>query len=218
MALIHEGIGTVVSDPSGAFMPGQNVVMIPNTPKYHDTIIKENYLSSSRFRSSGLDGFMQEYVFLDNDRVLPLPDDFNLQSMSFLEMVSVATQAVNNLRALMNKNQDTIGIWGDGNLGYITAALAKVMLPNSKILVFGKHQYKLDYFSFVENTILIDEIPQNLHINHAIECTGGNGSSLAIDQIINCIEPMGSIILLGVSEEPVNINTRLILERGLLLS
>ena len=70
MALIHEGIGDVVYDPLGEFKPGELVVMIPNTPVEKDEIIGENYLRSSKFRASGFDGFMQDNVALDRDRVL----------------------------------------------------------------------------------------------------------------------------------------------------
>ena len=62
MALIHEGIGRVVYDPTDTFSVGQKVVMIPNLPKEQDEIIAENYLRSSRFRASGTDGFLQEYI------------------------------------------------------------------------------------------------------------------------------------------------------------
>ncbi|MGT9231142.1 zinc-binding dehydrogenase, partial [Enterococcus faecalis] len=54
-----------------------------------------------------------------------------------------------------------------------------------------------------------------LDIDHGFECVGGKGSQDAINQIINLIRPEGSISLLGVSEMPVEINTRLILEKGL---
>mgnify|MGYP001211858721 CR=1 FL=1 len=60
MALIHEGIGVVLRDPSGEFEPGEEVVMIPNTPVEEDEFIAENYLRSSKFRASGFIGFMQE--------------------------------------------------------------------------------------------------------------------------------------------------------------
>ena len=45
MALIHEGIGVVLRDPSGEFEPGEEVVMIPNTPVEEDEFIAENYPS-----------------------------------------------------------------------------------------------------------------------------------------------------------------------------
>ncbi len=44
---------------------------------------------------------------------------------------------------------------------------------------------------------------------------GGKGSQQAIEQIINIINPEGSIALLGVSELPIQVNTRMVLEKGL---
>ena len=44
---------------------------------------------------------------------------------------------------------------------------------------------------------------------------GGNKSQDAINQIIDLINPQGSISLLGVSEYLVGINTRMVLEKGL---
>lgn len=77
MALIHEAIGEVVYAPDGSFNPGDKVVMIPNTPTEKDEVIAENYLRSSKFRASGFDGFMQEYVQLPADRLVLLPDDID---------------------------------------------------------------------------------------------------------------------------------------------
>ena len=64
MALIHEAIGQVEYDPEGEFEAGTYVVMVPNTPYETDPYIGENYLRSSKFRGSGFDGFMQDYVKL----------------------------------------------------------------------------------------------------------------------------------------------------------
>ena len=44
---------------------------------------------------------------------------------------------------------------------------------------------------------------------------GGKGSQQAIEQIINIINPEGSIALLGVSELSIQVNTRMVLEKGL---
>ena len=49
----------------------------------------------------------------------------------------------------------------------------------------------------------------------AIECVGGEASQKAINQIIDLINPEGTISILGVSEYPVPINTRMVLEKGL---
>ncbi|KQL57044.1 MULTISPECIES: ribitol-5-phosphate dehydrogenase [Bacillaceae] len=217
MALIHEGIGEVVFDPTNEFEIGQAVVMVPNTPTESDEVVEENYLPSSNFRSSGYDGFTQDYVFLNRDRVVPLFTELNNHTASFLELVSVSIHAIRRFKEKTHKRKETLGIWGDGNLGYITALLLRKMYPESTIVVFGKNDYKLDYFTFVDKKVLINDIPQDLNIDHAFECVGGRGSESAVDQIINCINPMGSVSLLGVSEEPIEVNTRLVLEKGLTL-
>src|SRR5690625_1528649 len=83
MSLIHEGIGEVMYDPTNTFKIGTNVVMVPNTPTEPDDIVAENYLRSSKFRSSGYDGFMQDYVFLTADRLVELPKDINMNVAAF---------------------------------------------------------------------------------------------------------------------------------------
>lgn len=52
-----------------------------------------------------------------------------------------------------------------------------------------------------------------MELDHAFECVGGAGSGKAIDQIIDFIKPEGTISILGVSEYPVPINTRMIWKR-----
>lgn len=89
MALIHEGIGKVMFDPTGTFKVGTRVVMVPNTPVEEHEVIAENYLRSSRFRSSGYDGFMQDYMFMAPDRLVELPDSINphvAPSLSLLQL------------------------------------------------------------------------------------------------------------------------------------
>lgn len=54
-------------------------------------------------------------------------------------------------------------------------------------------------------------------VDHAFECVGGIKSEDAIEQIIDHINPEGCISLMGVSEEPVDVNTRMVLEKGLTL-
>ncbi|MBP0726072.1 alcohol dehydrogenase catalytic domain-containing protein [Bacillus sp. RG28] len=217
MSLIHEGIGKVVYDPKGEFKTGTQVVMIPNTPTQVDDVIAENYLRSSKFRSSGFDGFMQDYVFLDRDRVVPLFEGINPQVAAFLELISVSMHAIVRFEERSHKRRSSFGIWGDGNLGFITSLILKKRYPESKVYVFGKNHSKLSYFSFVDEVYQIDEIPPTVQFDHAFECVGGQGSQYAVEQIIDYIHPEGAIALLGVSEYPVEVNTRMVLEKGLTL-
>lgn len=214
MALIHEGVGEVIYDPKGEFKPGDTVVMIPNTPTQVDNIIAENYLRTSKFRASGYDGFMQQYVFMKRDRIIKY-DNINHDVASFLELISVSAHSIDRFDKKAHDRRDVIGIWGDGNVGFITALILRKKFPKSKIIVFGKNEEKLSFFSFVDETIQIDNIPDDLRVDHAFEAVGGKGSEYAIDQIIDYINPEGTIALLGVSENPVPINTRMVLEKGL---
>ena len=215
MALIHEGIGRVVYDPTGTYQVGTEVVMIPNHPCEKDEVIAENYLRSTKFCGSSKDGFMQEYVSLLPDRVVALPRGINKIVAAFTEIVSVSYHAVRRFGRFSHERRDTIGVWGDGNLGYITSLLLKKMMPESKVYIFGVNQNKLSDFSFADDTFLVSRIPEGLQIDHAFECVGSSASAKAIDQIIDCIRPEGTISLLGVSEDPVPINTRMVLEKGL---
>lgn len=217
MALIHEGIGKVVHDPTGQFSYGQTVIMIPNTPTEHDDIIAENYLRSSKFRASGFDGFMQEYVSLQPDRLVVLPEGIDPVVAAFTELVSVSVHALQRFDRIAHARRNMIGIWGDGNLGYITAIFCKAMFPDTKLAVFGVNNEKLANFAFADATYRVTDIPEGLLVDHAFECVGGAASQSAIDQIIDHIQPEGTIGLLGVSEYPVPINTRMVLEKGLRL-
>ncbi|MCR4604946.1 MAG: alcohol dehydrogenase catalytic domain-containing protein [Eubacterium sp.] len=217
MALIHEGIGEVVWDGSGKFKPGQRVVMIPNTPFEENSYIAENYLRTSKFRSSGYDGYMQDMVDMRPDRVLPVPDGIDPVVAAFTELVSVSTHAVRRMKKFSHTKLERIGIWGDGNLGYLTGLVVKNMFPDTKLFVFGLNRNKLADFSFADEVYSVSEIPDDMWLDQAFECVGSEGSRAAIDQMIDVIEPEGTLSLLGVSENPVGINTRMVLEKGLIL-
>lgn len=214
MALIHECCGEVVVDKSGKFKKGQKVVLIPNVPGKYSDEIYENYGEGAKFLSSGCDGFMREYINLSRDRIVSF-DSIPLEIASITEFVSVSVHAIERFKNISHSNKEIIGVWGDGSLAFVTTNVLKKEFPNSKIIVFGKNRDKLSLFSFVDRTVLIDEIPADLKINHAFECVGGEGSFYAIDDIIKCIKPQGTVMLMGVSENRVGINTRDILEKGL---
>ncbi len=214
MALIHEGIGEVVFDSTGSLNVGDKVVMIPNTPQGEDTC-RANYSYNSKFRGSGFDGFTSDLVKLESDRVVQIPDDFDPHVSAFIELISVAYQGITKFLDIAITPKDVLGVWGDGNLGFITTLLLKVKFPESKIIIFGKHLDNLNTFSFADEIYQIHNVPDDLVIDHAFECVGSSASQAAIDQIIDLINPQGTINLFGVSEYPVPINTRMVLEKGL---
>lgn len=215
MALIHECVAQVVYDPTGTFEPGDKVVPIPNTPTRQDDIIAENYLYTSLFRASGFDGFLQDYVSCTPDRLVKLPEGVNTTVAAFSELISVSVHAISRFEKIAHSRRQKIGIWGDGNLGFITALLFSYTAPESDLYILGANQEKLSYFTFAKETYHVDHIPEDFAVDHAFECVGGAGSRSAINQIIDYINPEGTISIMGVSENFVDINTRMILEKGL---
>ena len=216
MALIHEGIGVVVRDPSGTFQSGEQVVMIPNIPREKSDVAAENYLRSSLFRGSSIDGFMQEYIETVPDRLVKVPDKIgNDLVAAYTEMVSVCYHAISRFDRTAHSQREVIGVWGDGNMGYFTSLVLKARFPKAAIYVVGSSESKLSDFSFADATFLVSQIPKDLRVDHAFEAVGGNASGQVISQIIDTIRPEGTIAILGVSEDPVPINTRMVLEKGL---
>ncbi len=216
LTLIHECVGEVLYDPKDEFKKGEKVVLIPNTPYEEDSVIKENYRQSTKFRSSNYDGFMQSMVYMRRDRIIPI-ENIKLEIASMLELMSVAVNGIENFIEKAHARKDNLAVWGDGSVAYVTALILKSYFPNSKLTVLGVNKDKLGYFSFADDIKLVNEINKNFRVDHAFECVGGAGAESAIEQIIDCIQPQGCINLLGVSENPPCINTRMILEKGLIL-
>lgn len=216
MALIHEAAGVVVHDPQGVFKAGDSVVMIPNIPSNSSPFVDENYQSGAHFRSSNADGFMQEYVSLPHDRLVKY-ENIPHPLAAITEFASVAAHAVHRLTSKAKTPTDTIGIWGDGSMAYTVANMVKQLLPKAKIIVVGRDYIKLSLFTFANETYLDTDLPKQLAVDHAFECTGGQGCEEAINQIISTIRPEGCIMLIGVSETKVPILTRDVLEKGLTL-
>ena len=125
--------------------------------------------------------------------------------------------AIDRFQKLAHSKRDRIAIIGDGSLAYVMANIVNYVLPNAEIIVIGRHWEKLDLFSFAKERYLTDDIPAELSFDHGIECCGGDGSGYAINDLIKYIKPQGSMVLMGVSEYKVNINTRDVLEKGLTL-
>ena len=127
----------------------------------------------------------------------------------------MAYQGIDKFKQIASTPKDILGVWGDGNLGFITALLLKELFPDSKVIVFGKHLDNLNLFTFADEVYRIHDVAEGVVVDHAFECVGSSASQLAIDQIIDLINPQGIISLFGVSEYPVPIDTRMVLEKGL---
>lgn len=216
MALIHEATGTVMHDFTGQLAAGTKVVLVPLISENNDSGIKENYRPGSIFQSSGADGFMQDLMVSTHDRLIPVPANYSIIYV-FSELMSVVLNAIEAFEQSCLTEKRVFGVWGDGSVGYVMCLALKCLYPDAQVYMFGKTARKLQRFSFVDKVFYIDQIPQDVQVDHGFECVGGTGSESAIEQILSVILPQGCVSLLGVSEDSIAINTRIVLEKGLCL-
>lgn len=216
MVLIHEACGEVLYDPTGEYKQGDKVVLLPNIPGT-DTFYDENYRLDSLFRSSRADGFLQELLRINKSQIIPYNCVDNDDVFSFTELISVGIHIVDSFLHNSHNRRDRIAVWGDGAVSYIVCCILRSRLPNAHITVLGLNPNKLQYFNFLDEVLNTKQLEITPQFDHVFECVGGSASGKAIDQMIDTVMPQGTLMLAGVSEEPVPVNTRMILEKGLTL-
>ncbi|WP_277679622.1 alcohol dehydrogenase catalytic domain-containing protein [Gracilibacillus dipsosauri] len=223
MALFHEGIGIIVDSSVDSLTKGQRVAIVPNIPARilnpeTKTIHDDNYSPNGAFLGSGYDGIGQEHLVLPAENVVPIPQNVPDEIAVLAEICSVSIQAIG--RIINSYKGGRIAVFGDGPVGFLTAAALHHIYNISKanLFVFGAIPEKLLHFDFA-TTHLVNEFDfkSEKGVEIVLECTGGKFSESAINQAIDLIDPQGSIVLMGVSEDRVPINTRDILEKGLTL-
>ncbi|MGI6125842.1 MAG: alcohol dehydrogenase catalytic domain-containing protein [Planifilum sp.] len=225
MALIHEGIGRVVQSGGSRLRPGDRVVIVPNLPGCGredcpacSRGIGTNYCLHSRFLGSGTDGIAQSRIVLPVECAIPSENRIPDEILVLAELCSVSYHAIRRVDRLQEERR--VVVFGDGPVGYLTAAMLHHIfgMGPERLWVFGAVPERLEQFTFARR-ILVGEcdfrpLPK---AGVAFECTGGHFSREAINQAIEVLNPGGVLVLMGVSEEPVPVNTRDVLEKGITL-
>lgn len=223
MRLIHEAVGTVLKDSSNTFKAGDKVILVPNICLCESCdfeYIDNKYLGlitvqRLAFASSNFDGFSSEYIsFPIKNLVKYNSKKIEPKIAVFSELISVAFSAIRRVGDISNKK---IAIWGDGILGYILANVLKHISDN-EITIIGKNENKLKKIDADNYFISSDKALRNLKFDIAFECVGGEKANSAVNEMLECVDFGGKIVLTGVSEEGININTRRILEKGVLIT
>ncbi|EQB88374.1 ribitol-5-phosphate 2-dehydrogenase [Clostridium punense] len=231
MRLLHEVVGTVLKDPTNTYKIGQKVVLVPNiticsnkciNTCNFDVSLGENYCPDAKFASSNIDGFSCEYISFPISNIVPVEKEVPPEKAVFAELTSVALSAIRRISKLDSESLRTlddkvIAVWGDGVVGYILTSVLKT-LTNSRIINVGKSEHKLEKFPSDRQYITGSKEIKNENIYLAFECVGGKSSQVAINEIIDNLVIGGKVVLTGVAEENIEINTRKILEKGLTIT
>lgn len=222
MNLLHEAVGTIVVDKTKTFEVGDKVVLSPNITSHIEKKCEHcvcdvpelgvNYCPQAKFASSNYNGFGREYVNYPISNLIKIPSEIDMRIATFTELISVSVAIYRRLK--LNGNE-TLAIWGDGILGYILSTTLRCLHGEGKIIAVGKHKNKLDKFPVDKFYLIGDKNIKSKSINIAYECVGGKSSALAINEAIDNILVGGEIVLTGVAESNVEINTRKTLEKGI---
>ena len=223
MSLIHEATGVVVRDKSGELKSGQRVVLLPCRKSECDGSkcevcvrdnphLLDNYCPESKFCSSNYDGFSKELIDLDKEYMIPIPDDIGEEAV-FSELISVGCCALRRAGFTEGESVKSVTVWGDGIMGYIISLVAKYGF-GCEVNIVGLSKEKLEKFDFA-NVYYSNDIEALPRMSVAIEAVGGNASGIAANQAIDKLYSGGKLILSGVANDNVPLNTRMVLEHGI---
>ena len=223
MSLIHEATGVVVRDKSGELKSGQRVVLLPCRRSECDGSkcevcvrdnphLLDNYCPESKFCSSNYDGFSKELIDLDKEYMIPIPDEIGEEAV-FSELISVGCCALRRAGFTEGESVKSVTVWGDGIMGYIISLVAKYGF-GCEVNIVGLSKEKLEKFDFA-NVYYSNDIEALPRMSVAIEAVGGNASGIAANQAIDKLYSGGKLILSGVANDNVPLNTRMVLEHGI---
>ncbi len=223
MSLIHEATGVVIRDKSGKFKSGQRVVLLPCRKSDCDGTkcevcvrnnphLLDNYCPESKFCSSNYDGFSKELIDLEHEYMIPIPDEIGVEAV-FSELISVGCCAMRRAGFTDGEKVKSVTVWGDGIMGFIISLVAKYGF-GCDVNIVGLSKEKLDMFDFA-NVYYSNDIDALPRMSVAIEAVGGNASGIAANQAIDKLYSGGKLILSGVANENVPLNTRMVLEHGI---
>ena len=223
LAPIHEAVGHVLKDPTGTFKKGDKVILIPNSVDeryYSDKSNRrclredmgENYYPKAVFRSSSADGFLRNYYTCSPDLLVKYDENVSPHLAVFSELLSVASAA---LRRINFNEVEKLALFGDGIMAYIVYVMLVNDHPNLDVTVFGVDDEKLKCFKKAKTAKANSYSGEKF--DTLIECVGGRFSEDAINSMIDLAIPGADLILMGVSEDKIGVNTRLVLEKGLSL-
>jgi len=209
MILIHEAVGEVIRSNDPKFQINDKVCIIPIFKGNSSLESEYNYdYSGSMFMSSSCDGCMQSYMNLSRNNIVKF-NNIKPEYACTIEVASVAMQAIKRIKK-HNCHFSDVGIFGTGPIAFWISLLLKEFFKNINITIIGRNQNKLNSFTFVDKTTIIDK---GLGFDLIIEAVGG----IDISKIVNVIKPTGYILILGISEEDVKINMRELMEKGIII-
>ena len=236
MAPFHEAIATVAGIGEGVegWRLGERVIPVPNIPCYVHNPQKyskercaacrpggkgENFCTDVKFCGSNKDGFSAGYIIHPQECIVRIPDEVEDDAAVLTEPISVVYAAM--VEADISHGCNKAAVLGSGSIGYLATVLLSHVgkVSRRNLLVTDIFDSKLELSKDIAAILNTKDapLPQDFigQVDSVFECVGGKSAKESIDQAITLMRPGGVCVLLGVSEEPVPVRTRVILDKGL---
>ncbi|MEG0471836.1 MAG: alcohol dehydrogenase catalytic domain-containing protein [Solibacillus sp.] len=156
-----------------------------------------------------VDGGMADYVAVQADKVIPLPDELSLKAGALAEPVAVAVHAVRKARFLSG---DRAVVYGAGTIG-LCVALTLRAYGASEVIVIENNDLRLkkaNELGFTTFNPAIDSIVEELKaltngtgIDYVFDCAG---HPAVLAQVTEIVKVQGSIVIVAGYKKPAELN------------
>jgi D-arabinose 1-dehydrogenase-like Zn-dependent alcohol dehydrogenase len=217
MTLGHEVAGIVEKVGKGAttgVKPGDRVVLHYNLTCgdcYFCSTGNEQFCPSGLMLGHFTDGGYAEYVGVPARNALPLPKEIPFEQGATLMCASATS--FHALRKARLRAGEKAAVFGIGGLGLSAVQLAKAF-GAVEVFAVDRRDQKLEvaarYGAVPVNAARLDPVEEIRRL------TGGRGVDVALEvigrastmlQAVRCLGPMGRAVIVGISKEPLSLDT-----------
>nr|WP_255350847.1 alcohol dehydrogenase catalytic domain-containing protein [Salinicoccus sp. YB14-2] len=169
------------------------------------------FCSDRKGMGHGIDGGFTSTIVVREDMLYTAGKDADLKHLALAEPIACVYQATEELVNV--KSSDTVLVSGPGPIGLLCAELLNN--KGCKVIVAGtnndQERFRILEQLGIRNIINVNRTNLNEYINDELE-TGINiafecsGSSTSINSCLDILNPMGTIVQVGIGDENINID------------
>lgn len=221
IVLGHEAVG-IIEDISNetskktSLRKADKVAIIPLIPCRNCYFCGKGFYSSCSgysFIGSRINGAFSEYMLVDVNNLIKLPDDKDLEKYTLLEPLTVALHAIYKADIKFGKK---VVIFGAGTIGLLIFQILR-KLTYCEVVMIDIDEFKLKLAEKLgsihninfNNKSINDYIRKNI-CNYGVDIVFEvSGANIAKKKAIEIISPNGNIILVGTSAKDVLFDSRI---------
>lgn len=156
-----------------------------------------------------VDGGMAEYVAVQEDKVIPLPESVSLELGALSEPIAVAVHAVRTAKFLVG---DRAVVYGAGTIGLCVALTLRAYGASEVIVIEANDQrlqkaHELGFqtlHSMKDNVVeKLAEMTGNAGVDYVFDCAG---HPFVIKQATEVVKVQGTIVVVAAYKKPTEMN------------